>query len=240
MDMKFDAYTWRARVQPVYFTAAPAVLAVATTVPEGLTLPLGGASAIVFLSLPYFMGQVASDFGKRLEPSLWDSWDGPPTTRFLRHDNDEFNAATRKRIHTQLRALGLKVPTADEEESDREQALLLYDSAVDELRRQTRDSDRFNLLHKTNIEYGFRRNLLGLKPTGLAITTVALVATGWSLYGAWHDNGPVPPVPLVTTLLNSCVALGWLVGVRAKTVRLTAERYAQRLLEAALDLEPRT
>ncbi len=240
MDMKFDAYTWRARVLPVYFTAAPAVLAVAAALPEGLTLPLGGASAIVFLSFPYFMGQVASDFGKRREPALWDSWGGPPTTRFLRHDNGEVNAATRVRIHTQLRALGLRVPTADEEESDREHALVLYASAVDELRRQTRDSRRFNLLYKTNIEYGFRRNLLGLKPTGVAITTLALLVTAWSLYRGWHTDGVVPPVSLITTLLNTCIALGWLVGVRAKTVRTTAERYAQRLLEAALDLEPRT
>ena len=240
MSMEFDAYTWRARVLPVYFTAAPAVLAVAATLPEGLTLPLAGASAIVFLSLPYFMGQVTSDFGKRLEPALWTSWGGPPTTRFLRHENGEFNAATRVRIHAQLRVLGLRVPTAEEEDTDHEQALLLYGSAVDELRRLTRDSQRFNLLHKTNIEYGFRRNLLGLKPTGLAITALALVATGWSLYRGWHTDGVVPPVALVTTLLNTCVALGWLVGVRAKTVRITAERYAQRLLEAALDLEPRT
>ena len=106
MDFKLDHYTLGARVLPVYFTIAPAVLAVAATLPEGLNLPLAGASAIVFLPLSYFMSQVASDFGKRLEPALWDSWGGPPTTRFLRHDNEEFNPATRARVYSPIAGVG--------------------------------------------------------------------------------------------------------------------------------------
>ena len=74
---------------PVYVTAVPVALAVAAALPDGLNLPLAGASAVVFLPLSYFMSQVAADFGKRLEPALWESWGGPPTTRFLRHDNEE-------------------------------------------------------------------------------------------------------------------------------------------------------
>ena len=237
MDFKVDRYTWVARVLPVYLTAAPAVLAVAATLPEGLNLPLAGVSAIVFLPLSYFMSQVASDFGKRLESALWESWGGPPTTRFLRHDNEQFNPATRARIHAQLRALGLRVPTAEEEEADRERALELYGSAVDDIRRLTRDSERFYLVYKGNIEYGFRRNLLGLKPIGLAITTLALVASGWFLLRGWNTNGVILPVPLVTTLLNAGATGGWLIGVRSATVRLTADRYARYLLEAALDLD---
>ena len=119
------------------------MLAVAATLPEGLNLPLAGASAIVFLPLSYFMSQVASDFGKRLEPALWDSWGGPPTTRFLRHDNEEFNPVTRARVHAQLWALGLRVPTVEEEKADRPRALQLYASTVDELCRLTRDNGTF-------------------------------------------------------------------------------------------------
>ena len=70
MDFKFDSYTWRARVLPVYLTAAPAVMVISATLPEGLNLPLAGASAIVFMPLSYFMSQVASDFGKKLEPTF--------------------------------------------------------------------------------------------------------------------------------------------------------------------------
>ena len=224
----------------MYLTGTPAVLAIAATFPEGLNLPLGGASAIVLLAISHFLGQVSSDFGKRLEPGLWDAWGGPPTTRFLRHDNTEFNTATRSRIHDRLRLAGLRVPTAEEEQDDIESALDFYASAVDHIRQLTRDPERFPLVHKTNTEYGFRRNLLGLKMLGLATTSLAIAGTAWILFHAWRESQSVPPVALVVTLLNIGVALGWLVGVRAATVRITAERYAKALLEAILNLEPKT
>ena len=239
MEIKFDRYTWRARVLPVYLTAAPAVLAIAATLPEGLNLPLAGASAIVFVPLSYFLSQIGSDFGKRLEPALWKSWGGPPTTRFLRYGNDEFNPATRERVHERLRALGLDIPTTDQEEADRPRALELYASAVDELRRLTRDTDRFPLVYKGNAEYGFRRNLLGLKKFGVILTLAAITAIGLAVLHEWRAAGVLAPVPTVISLLTACILLAWLVGVRPAAVRITADRYARYLLEAALDLDPR-
>ena len=238
MNIKFDGYTWRARVLPVYLIAAPAILAIAAALPEGLVLPLASASTIVFVPLSYFMSQVASDFGKSLEPRLWCSWDGPPTTRFLCHDNDEFNPATRERVQERLRALGLDIPTADQEKADRARALELYASAVDELRHLTRDTERFPLVYKGNTEYGFRRNLLGLKKIGLSVAVVALGASGWALVHGWNAESVILSVPAVTALLTGCLAFGWLIGVRSTSVRITADRYARYLLEAALDLEP--
>ena len=241
MEVKFfDRYTWHARTLPVYFTSVSAVLAIAAALPEGLNLPLASASGVVFVPLSYFFSQVGSDFGKRLEPSLWRSWGGPPTTRYLRHTNDEFNAATRERVHTRLREIGLEIPTAAEEESDPDRADELYASAIDELRRRTRpgDTNRFPLVYTGNIEYGFRRNLLGLKKIGVGVSLVSLGAAGWALLNAWNTAGGFSPVPVVTTLLTVCIVLGWLLGVRPDAVRLTADRYARFLLEAALELVP--
>lgn len=239
MQNKFDSYTWRARVLPVYLTVAPVVLMIAATLPEGLKLPLAGASAVVFVPLSYFLSQIGSDFGKRLEPALWKSWGGPPTTRFLRHDNDEFNPATRVRVHDRLRSLGLDIPTADQEETDGPRALQLYASAVDELRRLTRDTARFPLVYKGNAEYGFRRNMLGLKAFGVTLTLVAIAGTGWALLHEWRAESVLAQVPAVIGLLTVGILLAWLVGVRSASVRITADRYANYLLEAALELDPR-
>lgn len=237
MNVDFDRYTWHARVLPVYLTATPAVLAIAATLPEGLNLPLAGTSAMVFVPLSYFFSQITSDFGKRLEPELWRSWGGPPTTRFLRHDNNEFNPATRGRLHTHLRALGLQVPTEEEEKADC--AAALYASAVDELRRRTRDADRFPLVYKGNAEYRFQRNLLGLKKIGVSVTVAGLAASGWALWSGWATAAALALVPSVTTLLTVSLVLGWLFGVHSDAVRMTVDRYASYLLEAALQSEPR-
>ena len=109
--MHLDRNSVRARAFPVYITVVPVVLALAATLPRGLDLILGGTTAIVFIPLPYMVGQLGADFGKRLESKLWLKWGGAPTTRFLRHSNPEFNDITRTRVHTKLRELGLQVPS---------------------------------------------------------------------------------------------------------------------------------
>ena len=239
VDLKSYRYTWHARTLPIYFVGTPAILAIASTLPEGLSLPLAGASSVVLVPLSYFLSQVSADAGKRLEAELWMSWGGPPTTRFLRRDNNEFNAETRTRVHAALRKLGLKLPTEAEEDSEQDRALELYASAVDELRRLTRDTARFPLVFQGNVEYGFRRNLLGLKTIGVSVAIVSLVTSGWSAWHGWNTLGVLPPVPTVTVVLIACVIVGWLLRVRPEAVRLTADRYARYLLEAACDLEPK-
>jgi len=72
MGIKFDTYSFRARVLPVYLTLSPIVLLLVAIVPEGLRLPIGGAAALVFAPISFFLGQVGADFGKRLEKGLWE------------------------------------------------------------------------------------------------------------------------------------------------------------------------
>ncbi|MGE0440851.1 MAG: hypothetical protein AB7S39_10200 [Gemmatimonadales bacterium] len=234
--MLIDLYTLRARVFPVYLATAPALLAVAAALPTGANVPLTGLSAVVLLPLAYLFGQIAADRGKRIEPRLWRSWGGVPTVRYLRHDNDEFNAGTRLRVHTALQSLGLAIPTAAEERADQQRAVKLYEAAVEELRRLTRDAKRFPLVREANIEYGFRRNLLGLKGVGLFVTVSSALVIGYILWTEWNAQRSLAPVPLVCGLLCLTVLLAWVLGVRGDAVRLPAERYARFLLEASLGL----
>ena len=70
METRFDIYSFRARVLPVYLTLAPVALLLAALVPGGLKLPLGGAAALVFVPISFLLSQVGADFGKRLEKGL--------------------------------------------------------------------------------------------------------------------------------------------------------------------------
>ncbi len=124
-----------------------------------------------------------------------------------------------------------------EESSDLERALELYASAVDELRDLTRDTERFPLVFKGNVEYGYRRNLLGLKRMAISVALPSLVTAGWSAWNGWTTLGVLAPVPTVAVLLIGGVILGWLLCVSPETVRVPADRYARFLLEAACDLE---
>ena len=72
-----------------------------------------------------------------MEKGLWRKWDGPPTTRFLRHGNSEFNAVTRDRIHTELRKMGLVVPSEDEQVRDSDVSDALWVACTEDLIRRT-------------------------------------------------------------------------------------------------------
>lgn len=236
MEVKFDTYSSRARVLPVYLTLAPAVLLLATIVPDGLKLPLGGAAALVFVPISFFLSQVGADFGKRLEERLWRKWGGPPTTRFLRHGSHEFNEVTRGRVHEKLRSLGLTVPTLEQHERDEHAADKHYESCTEELIRRTRDQKKYPLVFKGLVEYGFRRNLLGLKTFGVFLALGSLAGAACSTYASWSPDKP-PAVAIVAGLITAGLLLAWATWVSERTVKLAANRYARFVLEAALDQE---
>lgn len=237
MGIKLDTYSYRARVLPVYLSLAPIVLLLAVLAPEGLKLPLGGATALVFVPISFFLSQVGADFGKRLEKGLWATWGGPPTTRFLRHGNQEFNDVTRSRIHAKLRGFGLTVPTHEDQEIDPRSADQHFEACTEELIRRTRDVQKFPLVFKGLTEYGFRRNLLGLKPLGLLLAIIGLGCSAWSIFNSLANGGDTNPVSIVAGLIIAGLLLSWFVWVTERTVNLSANRYARYILEASLDME---
>ncbi len=235
MKIKFDTYSFRARVLPVYLTLAPIVLILAAVIPEGLKLPISGAAVLALIS--FFLGQVGADFGKRLQKNLWVSWGGPPTTRFLRHGNCEFNEVTRGRVHAKLRELGFYVPTREDQEQNQRAADTHYESCTEELIRRTRNTKKFPLVFKGLTEYGFRRNLLSLKVFGVSLTVAGVAGSAWFTYTAWTATNELPAVSLVSSLVSTGLLLAWLGWVTESTVKLSADRYARFILEAALEQE---
>ena len=230
-------HAWYTRTLPIYFVGSPAILAFTAALPERSIFPIAGFATTGWLAILYFLGHVSTDAGRRIEQRLWSSWGGPPTTRFLLHTNSEFNSATRLRIHDCLRTLGLHIPSKEEEASDTSKAIEFYESAVDELRRRTRDTSKYPLVFQYNVEYGARRNVLGLRLVGVLVGCTGLAICGWQVWDGWQSSHTLRDVPLVCTSLNALIVVVWLFIARASRVKESAERYARFLLEAACALE---
>ena len=168
---------------------------------------------------------------------------GSPTTRLLR-----FRESPNRVILTRRRAkleglLRQALPTEEEEAQDPACADQLYEAAVSFLREVTRDTSKFPLVFAENVNYGFRRNLWGLKPYGLAFAVLAAVAS-WGLFlssvglptaESWVDNIVKDPdgvtvTRLVGSMFNTTAVAVWLFVITPGWVRIAAEAYAQRLL----------
>lgn len=239
ISTNFDAYTWRARIIPVFVVIFPLAVAVALWAP-GLAL-IGRLAGMVLVpfGVAMLMSQIGTDLGKRREPRLWGKWGGAPTTQLLRHGNDKANPVIRERYHKRLAALqpDLTLPTAEEEAGDAARADHAYEACVRYLITRTRDRKRFPLLFGENVNYGFRRNLWGMKPFGALFSLAGLAACGLYLRLYWESFRFVSAEGAAGAAINLALLLFWLFWVTPSWVRIAGDAYAERLLETCEELQ---
>jgi hypothetical protein len=226
-----DSYTLRARAWPLLLVASPLfALAIAAAHLE-LGPAIGSAAlgtAVVFLG-----SQFARDAGKKLEPELWGFWGGAPTLRRLTFDGSTSESQVHRTHQAVGRATNQQLPTEEMEAQDPAAAKEAYEHAIFRLRELTRDRTRFGLLFKENVNYGFRRSLLGLKPLGVIVAGATLMA-GMVIVifadGATSARATSAGVPGAWSLLALLVY--WRL-INRGWVRIVAEAYADRLLGCA-------
>ena len=245
-----DAYTLRARVQPAFMVVLPLGILLFALLPKlplfvsafiGLIGAAGGAAVVA---------QLGRELGRRKEPDLWKSWDGPPTTRLLRHRRDAGDITLSSGLREQIEEwVERPLPTEEEEEACPEWADAQYREAVRVLRDASRDQARFPLVFAENVNYGFRRNLWGLKPVGASIA-LALGLFSWALFvlTVWGRPWPDPwwvvlgnpdtaaVVRLAAAFADTVFAALWLLLVKPSWVKASANAYAARLLESVQTL----
>lgn len=238
----FDAYGRQARLYPALFTFLPAIVFAAALFPSLLLGSVGPALVAVAVACGaiFLLADVARSRGRRLEPLLRREWGGWPTTIWLRHGSDHLPAPTRARYHAHLAANipGLSFPTEHEEASDPTAADAMYSSAIEWLKERARGDA---LVERENASYGFRRNMLGMKPVGIAIALLSIV--GGLLIAASHERqnatilafirsavSGTPATIFGSITLSIVVLIIWLFVVNRSWVRDAGNAYARALL----------
>lgn len=229
----FDAYSLRARMGPFALVLAPLLLALWIWQPQLFGLIGGVSSVVLTLAVSMVCGHMVREAGKRREPALWLMWDGPPATRFLRHRDRTIDDATKARWH----ALGgqllgdVPLPNKRQETANPEKADQTYTAVVKALRSRTRDAKLFPLVFRENVLYGFLRNMLGLKPVGVAASLIAVVAVAVRARAEVETANQVSDAVIIGAVASVSLLLIWSVWIRPNAVKVAAEAYAERLLE---------
>ena len=159
---------------------------------------------------------------------------GEPSVALMRHADTRIDPYTKARYRGFLKSelKDLKFPTAEEERADRSRADAAYESVTAWLLTRTRDTQKFGLLFRENISYGFRRNLWGLKQIGLAIALGASISSATIAYRLWAV-GATPSVEVaILTAIAWMLAVFWIVVVTSSWVRIPADAYGTQLLAA--------
>ncbi|MBD2463386.1 hypothetical protein H6G89_20345 [Oscillatoria sp. FACHB-1407] len=234
IEQNFDTYTRRARLGPALIVVLPVALVVVMFFPSELTLLGILVSVLVGCGGAALLAQIGRDMGKQKEESLFELWNGKPTTRSLRH-RDVVNASLLAMRHNKLQTLlpNLRLPTAAEEIASPDKADEVYEACATFLRNKTRDKEKFNLVFEENCNYGFRRNLWGLKPVGITLSLFGLAASVTVIVLkllVWKNS--VPLSAIACGIGSLILLILWITLFTPTWVKIAADAYAERLLEA--------
>ena len=235
MKIELDIYTLRARYMPALISLLPLGLLIIAIFKEwywGLFWSVMTTSVGTIL-----LSHFGRDPGKKKESGLFEAWGGKPSTRLLRHRCSE-NKTVLMRRHKKLESLiqDIKLPNPDEEEENPEKADEIYEACVSFLREKTRNKEIYNLVFEENCNYGFRRNLWGLKPFGVFLTVIGLLLVALLIANKLYSKSiPISPFMIIGGIGLLVFLIGWLFLVTKKWVRNVAETYAERLL-ATIDV----
>ena len=241
----FDSYGRQARLFPGLLTVFPPLLVILAWFPALLISNIGATLLTIAVScgLFYALGSWARTRGKNIEPGLLAQWGGWPSTLVLRHSGP-MQAATIARYHGYLgkNVPHLSLPTPEDERLDPKGADEAYASAVKWLKEKTRKG--FPLIEKENAQYGFRRNLLGMRPVGITLCAVAIGVSLLSVFGQALNFSTESALAAVSAKpselwaavgVNFVAMLGWIFVVNVEWVKQSGYQYADALL-AACDL----
>jgi hypothetical protein len=256
IEKNFDDYNRKARLTPALLVGLPLTLIALALFPNEIWSWGGVISLLAWFGMLRLLAQLARDMGKAKEDELYTAWDGKPTTYLLRYRNAQ-NKVKLARWHSKLHDLtGQQLPSQSEELAEPDIADQVYDTCVRFLIAKTRDHSKFSLLYEENCNYGFRRNLLGMKLLGIITSSLGALFLGsqcafsiglFGIFAEWLAGSPTPiqkslhfancpPITLAYLLVNLLLLTAWLSWINSAWVKSAADVYAARLLESCENL----
>ena len=224
-----EPYERKARLYPALICLFPIMLGVAVSFKDVFTALSGFVALAISVGMLQLLANIARDRGKSLETTLFEQWGGMPSVRFFRHRDTTIPSPAKIMYHAVLaKASDINAPSINEEQQNPEHADEIYLSWSDFLRGKTRDTEKYNLLFRENISYGFRRNLFGIRWFCVASCLIGIVLTNFVLI---TGNQASDIIIAVTLLLGVYLAL-FLFVVNGTWVKVVADAYAKQLIEA--------
>ena len=229
-----DAYERKARLAPAVLTVIPAIVLVLS-----LNLPTeswvikclgaGGVGGLLIVGLTQFASTAGNQFGKK----FWEKKGGLPTNAWLRRDHKGHATAQKEQWYAAIKRLtGLDIFVVIETRPDEEDAVI--NDALNQVRHKLRGKAMAKMLETHNQEYGFARNLAGMRWLLIGIAIIGLAGCGlaWVYHrgSAWGTlvNG-------LLTAIDFCFFI-WLPGY----VERAGVRYAESFFPALLAVAGKT
>jgi hypothetical protein len=235
LDQLFDRYSLRARHLPTLLVVATPLMVASLLFPKvyermSATAASLGWSISLSLVLLFFISHVLRQRGRAVEKLMTAKDGGLPTTCWLRHRDTNLDPDTKARYHAYLakNLPALQLPTQSQEQQRPTVADGIYRSAVKWLLENRRD-EKYRLVFEENVQYGFRRNMLGGKWLAIALTVLPVAgAYAWSAYRGLEPQFDTDHIAAIA--VAALAVIGWVLFVTEEWVRDASHAYARALL----------
>jgi hypothetical protein len=234
-DLVTDAYERKARLYPALLLIAPIIATGVAIASAKLSILQSIGTAAVGCGGAFLLTQLARDAGRNREKMLFEKWGGMPSVAIFRHRDEWIDPITKGRYHKKLTALvkEAKAPTVEEENVNPAMADKIYTAWSNYLRVNTRDTKKFALLFRENINYGYRRNVWGLRPLGIVISGASCLIALARLLTYYKVTGQIDQATAGAAAFDLVLFFLWVFLFCASWVRIPAEAYAARLAETS-------
>ena len=117
--------------------------------------------------------------GRRIEDVLWKAWGGPPTTRWLRPWDQTCSDQQKSKWRGAIKQLtGLSLPASVPQGGSQDDVDRLIADGTRQLRYALRGKPEAAILAIHNEDYGFARNLCGVRWWWVALSLLCLIGCG--------------------------------------------------------------
>lgn len=225
-----DRYERKARLLPGLLLAiGPALTAGAILKEAGdWYVAVGSAVGVEFLAA-FVLGHYARARGRALENSLWESWGGPPTTRWLRPTDETCSDHQQSKWRGAIKRItGLTIPASVPEGADAATVDRSIREATRQLRYALRTKPQAAIVMAHNEDYGFARNLYAVRWFWVVLSILCVTASGIAL---WLGMKPYAGIAVSLTVFFASLLVTFELPAY---VRRCADRYAESLFAAAL------
>jgi hypothetical protein len=239
-----DSYERKTRLYPALLVLMPVAVVAACGLGANISVLKAVCGIVVTFGGLLLMAQVARDAGERKEPLLFNAWGGMPSAAMLRHSDERLDSITKERYHKRMASLVKEAtaPSVDEEKADPAAADTVYRAWSHYIRTHTRDTKKYRLLFIENINYGYRRNVWGMKSIGIAGAGLSLIGAAAWLYRTFRATGHIQLDLALASAIAAILLLMWTFQFTMDWILIAANAYAERLIESidTLPLKPST
>lgn len=224
----FDAYNLRVRFSVGLILITPVIISIYLLIPDASNFSFTVIILILCFGLCNLMMSLSRFHGRKAIVKCFPKL--MPAQQMLMPNDKTLDPITKKRYHeflsSKIKNLTFKNETVA--------TLNSCKSAVSWLISQTRDSNSFPLIKEETINFGFSKNLYGLKNLGIAISAFLTILQTTIIIAKVHLKfGLVEYTNLIaSTLISFLFTVIWIFFINKEWVKNSGFKYAKTLLSA--------